>query len=318
MFKTFFLSELKYTLKQPMVYIFIFILALMEFFATVSDNVQVAGAIGNVYRNSPYTITIHVTIFCIFSLLMAVAFFNNAALRDYQNNFDGILFSTPIRKVSYFFGRFFGALFLATIPLLGVFIGFLMGADMSIEGDMASASRMGILTSDAFINNYFLFVLPNMFVAGAIIFAVANKWKSTIVSFVATIFIIVAYLISGTFINDISTEGLGALTDIMGLRAYTIDTKYFTAIDKNTQVVSFSGWLLINRTFWMIIGVITLLVSYFSFSFVQKQQKVKKERKRHILAIQSSYLVVRSIQPLYYCDLPTISIPMGSLIALVW
>ena len=72
MFKTFFLSELKYTLKQPMVYIFIFVLALLEFFATVSDNVQVGGAFGNIYRNSPYTITIHVvtTMFAIFLLLL--------------------------------------------------------------------------------------------------------------------------------------------------------------------------------------------------------------------------------------------------------
>ena len=150
---------------------------------------------------------------------------------------------------------------------------------MSLEDGLESAQRIGVLQPKVFLNNYLLFVLPNMFVTGAIIFAIANKWKSTMISFIATIVIIVAYLISGTFVNDISTEGLGALTDVMGLRAYTIDTKYFTSIDKNTQVVSFSGWLLMNRLLWVSVGVITLVVSYFSFSFVQKQQKVKKEKK---------------------------------------
>ena len=69
MFKTFFLSELKYTLKQPMVYIFMFILGLLEFFATVSDNVQVGGAIGNVYRNSPYTLLVYF-VFLVYSWLL--------------------------------------------------------------------------------------------------------------------------------------------------------------------------------------------------------------------------------------------------------
>ena len=63
MFKTFFLSELRYTLKQPMVYIFMFVFALMEFFAMVTDNVQIGGPIGNAFRNSPYILTLHITIY---------------------------------------------------------------------------------------------------------------------------------------------------------------------------------------------------------------------------------------------------------------
>ena len=176
MFKTFFLSELKYTLKQPMVYIFIFILALMEFFATVSDNVQIGGAIGNVYRNSPYTLTLHVSIFSIFSLLMAVAFFNNAALRDHNNEFNEILFTTPLSKAGYFFGRFFGALFIATLPLVGVFLGMLIGTSMNSVFEWIDPSRFGPFYFKTFLNNYLLFILPNMFLAGTVIFAMANKW----------------------------------------------------------------------------------------------------------------------------------------------
>lgn len=278
MFKTFFLSELKYTLKQPMVYIFIFILALMEFFATVSDNVQVGGAIGNVYRNSPYTITIHVTIFCIFSLLMAVAFFNNAALRDHNNEFNEILFTTPLSKPGYFFGRFFGALVVSTLPLLGVFIGMLLGTYMNSIFGWLDTERYGQFYFETFLNNYLLFILPNMFLAGAVIFAMANKWKSTVISFVGGLVIIVAYIVSGSLMSDVDNETIAGLSDIFGINTYSIETKYFTPAEKNTISPGFSGILLWNRLIWTGIGIIILMLSYFSFSFKKKNKKIKKEK----------------------------------------
>ena len=98
MFKTFFLTELRYTLKQPMVYIFLGLMALLVFGATSSDNVQIGGSVGNVLRNSPHVVTIYTTVMSLFGLLIATAFFNNAALRDYSSGFNEILFSTPLSK----------------------------------------------------------------------------------------------------------------------------------------------------------------------------------------------------------------------------
>ena len=278
MFKTFFLSELKYTLKQPMVYIFIFILALMEFFATVSDNVQVGGAIGNVHRNSPFTLTQHITIFCIFSLVMAAAFFNNAALRDHNNEFNEILFTTPLSKPGYFFGRFFGALIVSTLPLLGVFIGMLLGTYMNSIFSWIDADRFGSFYLEAFVNNYLLFIVPNMFLAGAVIFAMANKWKSTVISFVGGLVIVVAYIVSLSLMSDVDNETLAGLSDIFGINTFNIETKYFTPAEKNTISPGFSGLLFQNRLIWMAVGFIILMISYFSFSFKQKNKKIKKQK----------------------------------------
>ncbi|RNC84244.1 MAG: hypothetical protein ED556_12370 [Winogradskyella sp.] len=290
MFKTFFLSELKYTLRQPMVYIFMLILGLMEFFATVSDNVQIGGAIGNVYRNSPYTLTIHITVFSIFSLLMAAAFFNNAALRDHNNEFNEILFTTPLSKPGYYFGRFFGALFISTLPLVGVFIGMLLGTYLNSIFNWIDLERFGPFYLKTFVNNYLLFILPNMFLAGTIIFAMANKWKSTVISFVGALVIIVAYIIAGSFASDVDNESIAALTDTFGIRTYSIETKYFTPVEKNTISPSFSGLLLYNRLIWIGVGLVVLLGSYFSFSFRQKNKKVKKE-KENTSRSETTYII---------------------------
>lgn len=282
MFKTFFFTELRYSLKQPMIYIFFTMMGLLVFAATASDSVMIGGAVGNVYKNAPHIITIYTSVMGIFGLLMAAAFFNNAALRDYNNNFNEILYSTPLGKSGFFFGRFFGALILATIPLLGVFFGSLIGTLLSPVFGWVDPERFGDFYLETFVNNYLLFTLPNMFFAGAIIYAMANKWKSTVISFVGALIIVIGYIISGVLMSDINNETIAALSDSFGIRAYSLYSKYYTPIEKNTLSPSFTGLLLYNRLLWIGIGTIILLTSYFSFSFKEKNKKVRKVKEQKV------------------------------------
>ena len=75
------------------------------------------------HKNAPHVITTFSLILGLISLLIAAAYFNNAALRDHQHQFNEILFSTPLGKAGYFFGRFAAALLLSTLPLLGIYVG---------------------------------------------------------------------------------------------------------------------------------------------------------------------------------------------------
>ena len=262
-----------------MIYIFLGLLTILTFGATASDNIQFGGSVGNVLRNAPNVITVYTTIMTIFCLLMAAAFYNNAALRDFNNEFNEILFSTPLKKSSYFFGKFCGALLLSTIPLIGVFLGTIMGTVTAPLFGWIDADRFGSFYLETFTNNYFLFILPNMFIAGSIIFALANIWKSTIISFVGALVIIIAYIISGNLISDIDNETLGALSDTFGIRAYSVYSKYYTPIEKNSLSPSFNGLLLWNRLIWISVGGIVLFASYLNFSFQEKRKMVKKQEK---------------------------------------
>jgi ABC-2 type transport system permease protein len=275
MFKEIFSREIGAALRAPMVYIFTFVFALMAFMAVVSDSVMIGGAIGAVHKNAPHIVTTFVTILSIFGLLFAVAFFNNAALRDFNNNFDEILFTTPLNKASYFFGRFTGALLLSTIPLVGVFLGVFLGAILAPIFDWIPAERLGATPWLAFLNNYLLFVIPNMFLSGALIYAMAQKWRSTIISFVGALMIIIGYIIAGNLLSDIENMQIAGLSDPFGIRAYSVDSRYYTTIEKNTLAPSFTGVLLLNRLLWMGIGMIVLVLSYLSFK-PQKNPSAKR------------------------------------------
>jgi len=295
MFKEFFLLELGSGFKRPMIYIFTFIMTLLVFGAVASDNVIIGGTVGNVFKNAPHIITMYCGILTIFGLLIATAFFNNAALRDHNNSFTEILFATPISKSGYYFGRFFGALILSTIPLLGIFLGFYLGAIIGPAAGWIDADRIGEFYLESFINNYLLFILPNMFFAGAITFAMASKWKSTVISFVGTMVIIITYIVSGTLVSDIDNETIAALTDTFGIRAYGIDSKYFTPLEKNTVSAGFTGLLFLNRLIWLAIGTVIVISSYFSFSFIAKSKKVKKQKsKSEDLSIATNLIAPQS------------------------
>lgn len=280
MFKTFFLKEIKYALRQPMVYIFLLLMALLVFGATSSDNIMIGGSVGNVKRNSPHIIANYTAIMSLFGLLFATAFYNNAALRDFKHKFNEIIFSTPISKSGYFFGRFFGALLLATIPMTGVFLGIILGSWIAPAMGWIDADRFQGLHLWTLISNYLLFILPNMFFAGAVIYALSSYFRNTIISFVGALSMIILYSISGSFLSDIDNETLASMLDMFGIRAYSTVTKYHTPMERNSLDLPFSGLLLWNRLVWIGLGILILLGSYFNFSFQPKQQKVKAKKNK--------------------------------------
>ena len=284
MFKTFFFREVSSGLKSPMVYIFFVITGLFCFIAVTSPNVQIGGSIGNVNVNAPHIITTFTSIMSLFGLIFAAAFFNNAALRDYNYQFNEILFSTPLSKSGYFFGRFFGALLLACIPLLGVFFGILLGTFFGLQAGWVEADQVGSFYGETFINNFFLYILPNMFFAGAITYTLANKYRSTVISFMGVIAVIVGYSIAGTLLSDLENESIAAMVDPFGTTAYNVATKYWTPAEKNTLSPQFEGLLLQNRLLYMAVSAVVLALAYFSFSFSEK----KKRKSKKVVTADSS------------------------------
>ena len=164
------------------------------------------------------------------------------------------------------------------MPLIGVFFGVWFSATFSVPLGWLEADDLGPFYIGTYVNNTLLFILPNMLFAGVITYALANRYKSTVISFVGIMVVITGYIISGTLLSDIENEALGALLDPLGIRAYAVDTKYFTPAEKNSVVPAFSGLLFQNRLIFIALSLLILLGSYFSFSFTYKQRKGKKRK----------------------------------------
>ncbi len=267
--------EWKYWLRAPMTWIFLGIVTLLVFGAVSSENIVIGGGTGSTHKNAPQTIQMLYGLMSLMCLLMTTAFMNATASRDFQHNMYQLVFSSPVKKSHYFFGKFIGAVTIAAIPLLGVSIGALLGPVMP----WVQPERYGPVIWDGHIWGLLSFAIPNIFITGVILFSLALIFRNTIVSFVGAMLILVFYAISSGLTQDIEKEWLANILDPFGFRPMNILSKYMTVDEKNTMATPLTGSFLWNRIIWIGFSFLLLLGMYFRFSFNTRKQKASVKKK---------------------------------------
>ncbi len=269
----FFWFEIRYWLKSVMLWVFTAITTLMAMAAMSSDQLQIGGALGNTYRNAPFVIEQYYSIFWFVTLLMVTAFVNSAAGREFEFNMNQIIFTKPIKKSDFLIGRFLGSVVVSTIPMLGVSLGGLIAPFMP----WADSDRFESLFGLAHLQGALIFAIPNTLFVAAIIFTIAALTRSTIVSFLGALGLIVADVLSGVVTQKLENEKLAAIIDPFGSDAFSYVTKYWTVADKNTHLLSFSGMLLWNRLLWVAVGLLVFVFAYWRFSFSERAGRASKK-----------------------------------------
>lgn len=242
-----------------------------------------SGAPANNFINNPYWLNFYTglaTLIALFVMMFATAF---ALLRDQQYQMEALVYSTPIRKVTFFFSRFLGA-FLANVAIVGMFIiGFMLASQLA----SLPAERFDAFQLSPYLSAFTLFILPNTFICLSILCLVAVLTRKAIALYAAAIALYGLYFISAIFLNSpllansvpASTESmaLAALADPLGLSAFFEQTQYWAAHQRNTQLLSFSGLLLANRLIWLSVGAAFLALAYYRFSFRMIGAKPQKK-----------------------------------------
>lgn len=267
--------ELKYWLGAPMLWIFLIIVSLLVFGAVSSDQVSIGGGVGSVYKNAPSVIQSYYGVMSLLCLLMTTAFMNASANRDFSTGMHQFVFSSPIKKSDYFFGKFLGALLISMIPLLGVSIGSLIGPLMP----WVQPERYGPVIWNGHLYGILGFAIPNTIIAGSILYSLAVVFRSNIVSFVGAMLILVFYVVGQGFTADLEKEWLANILDPFGFQPLSTLSKYATIEEKNLSATPLAGQFLINRMIWVGLSLVLLLFMFSKFSFNTKKEKVKKGKK---------------------------------------
>jgi ABC-2 type transport system permease protein len=285
--------ELKYWLRTPMIWIFLFINTLIVFFAVGSEHVSVGGSVGNIHKNAPFVVEQYYGVLSMICLLMTTAFMNATANRDFLSGMHQFIFSSPIKKRDYYFGKFIGAAIVSLIPLLGISLGALIAPILAPLFDMCPPERFGEIIWSGHLQGILVFGIPNVIISGVLLFALAIIFRSNIVSFIGAMLILVFYIVSAGFTKDIQKEWLANLLDPFGIRPFQIMTKYATVAEKNGNAVTLHGDLLTNRLIWIGISLVILVAVYFKFSFNTKKEKAKKNKKSK--AIETPIIVSNTV-----------------------
>ena len=263
--------EISYWLRSKMLWVFFGIIALMVFAAVSTPNVTFFIVLTNTHHNAPFVISGYYAYIGLVMLLMAAAFVNSAALRDFRFNTNQIVFSTPMRRRDYLLGRFIGATLVSAIPMLGVSAGILAAKYMP----WADPDQWGAVNWGAHLHAIYVFALPNALIIAAILFAIAVMARNEVVPFIGALLLLIGYIAAGALLQDLRHEELVVFADPFGIRTFALTAKYWTVAEKNSIPIALSGWMLWNRLLWAVVATAIFIVAYFRFSFSEKASKAK-------------------------------------------
>jgi ABC-type transport system involved in multi-copper enzyme maturation permease subunit len=266
MFAAFFRFELHYWLRGFTVYLFLLITALMIFAATWSDDVVIGSRLENTYRNAPHVIQSFYTMIGLLCCAITTAFVNSAALRDFSCQTSGLIFCKPINRMAYLMGRFWGSTLIASIPPLGVSIGVITAS--IIPGN--EVQRWGPFSAGAHVWGFLIFGFTNTVIIATVIFALATKFRSAVISFLGVLALMVVYGVSANLLTELDNQKLAALADPFGIRTFGLETRYWTVAEKNSQYIALSGMLIWNRLLWLSLSFMLMVLVYRRFSFAER------------------------------------------------
>jgi ABC-2 type transport system permease protein len=267
--------EIKYQMKQPLLWVLLVAFATLTFIAVTTDGVTIGGSIGNVNRNAPFVIMQFLLVFSIFGVLTSTAFAAGSIHRDFELGTDSLFFSSPIRKAQYLFGRFFGSFAVGTLVYAGVIAAIMIGSYMP----WIDKARVGPFLLTPYLYSFFVLIVPNLFLSAAIFFAVAALTRSMFATYMGVVGFFVGYAIAGSYLGDLENEKLASLLDPFGFGAFEIGTRFWTVWDRNHRVLPLEGVFLWNRILWISVGLVVLAFAFWKFEMKTGLRTSAKKKK---------------------------------------
>jgi ABC-type transport system involved in multi-copper enzyme maturation permease subunit len=276
MFGSIFSFEVRRLVRSVSTYIYFFILVVVTFFLALlaggafpEANFNFAGE--KIFANSPIVIDAFFSaINNYIGLIIIVAVVGNAVLKDFRSNTYTMIFTTPVSKFDYLFGRFSASLLISLLILTGPAFGMMLGfASPWVNPDKIEAFMMA-----PYIHAYCQTVIPNAIVDGTIFFAVSLIARDIFVIWLSLIIFFVATGVSNSIFGTLETQTLAALVDPMGNYAKRTISKYWSTYDKNHLHYSLVGLFLVNRVIWMTVALIVWVIGYSYFSFTSSPRRL--------------------------------------------
>ncbi|MBF5043288.1 hypothetical protein FGE12_12890 [Aggregicoccus sp. 17bor-14] len=253
MWREFFRFDLRYQLRQPLLWLATAVLGGMAFASAGSTSVRIGtgpGGIGNVHLNAPVVIANQLGVLSMISMLLVTVFVAGAVLRDSETGMADLLYATPLRKRDYLFGRFLAGFAVCLLVFSAITLAMMAGASLpSVDPE-----RLGAFSLWPYAWSFGVLVVPNLLFVAALLMLLAALTRSMIAVYAGVVAVIVLWAVAAALGAGNGSAGGGApvaaLLDPFGVRVLARLTRYFSAAQLNTELPPLSGLLLANRLLW--------------------------------------------------------------------
>lgn len=278
------LFELRYQLRNPVLWAALVIFFLLTFGATASPNFTLGGG-GNVNVNSPYGILQTQILLSLFYMFVVTAFVANVIIRDDDSDFGPIIRCTRVSKFDYLIGRFTGATLLALIAFSIVPIAVYLGSSMPwLDPEIVGPNRIVW-----YLRSFGFFAAPTVFLFCAFFFAVATVTRSMMYCYVSCVGFIIIYTAFNRIIpNEPDWRAFASLVDPLAFGPVYDQTKYWTSSELNARLPAFTGTVLANRLLVIGVGFLALVFAFWRFRFADRSTIARNTSERNRGGIAAS------------------------------
>jgi len=270
--------EIRYRLKRADTYIFFAFLLLfsivgVDFIFQGVDN-------GGIKMNAPLVIAKTMGAITGLFMILASMIMGVPILRDFEYNIASIMYTNPIKKRDYLFGRFLGSFAILLFVFSGVLIGMIIGEFMPWH----KPTDHHPFYFYNYLKPFITVTLPTLFFGASLFFVSGSLSRKLVVVYTQGIILFVIFMLTKAITNDFAQ----AIFDPFSLTTLTSITESWTVAERDVQAIPFSGVLLYNKLFWVLSGIAILFFGYkkFSFSVVKDKRRIKK--KSQSLEIESN------------------------------
>ena len=262
--------EFKYFKKQPSSFVIMLVLFLLAFGAMASV-VHFGASNANVNYNSPFAVSKLLVVMSYIAMFTLANFVGMSAIRDFEHRMTGLVFTMPISKGTYLWGRLTGVIGFSLVVFLIVPFASLLAEYMP----WMEVERLGETNFSAYISTYLIFVIPNFIVVSSLFYASAIFSKSMKGMYLGMVGFFVLNVLASNLIKESTLESWLIYVDPFGINTFNQVTKYWTAFEMNTEVVAFDGLVLENRLFWLAVAAVVILLTHFLVDL----RKARKEKQ---------------------------------------
>ncbi|MCB9308221.1 MAG: hypothetical protein H6565_16615 [Lewinellaceae bacterium] len=265
MFRAIFSHEIGYWLKKPHGYFYFlvfFALAFVSFAGTAGFFDPESPESGTArLLNSPFGLYSVFQYFNKLLLFLLPAVIGAGIYRDYQYDAHRIMYSFPLNKRDFLFGRFLATLLIALAVAASVGLG--VFAAEQLPG--LHSGKIGACRPGGYLMAYGVFTIPNMLAYGAVVFAAVTRFRNIYAGFMVVVLLFAIQAVGENALR--SQPFLMAIADPFAQNAVAYITQYWTVKEQNIRAIPLADVLILNRLLWLGLSALLFGVFYKNFRF---------------------------------------------------
>jgi ABC-2 type transport system permease protein len=310
LFWEFFTFELKYRFKSLSTYMYFLVWLAFSFLSVASESFgPIGNSNGKVLLNCAYANAFNDLGASLFGVIIIAAIFGTSILRDFQRDTYQILFTQPISKFAYLGGRWAGS-FVTTVF---AFSGMMFGTFLGTFAPWADHARIGPNHLWAYLQPFLSILVVQIFFIGSGFFVIAALTRKIFIVYLQGVALFMFYIIGVTvFFGTRSLERFwSGILDPVGLVMFNDVTRYWTVVEKNTLLVTWSpalsgGVFLYNRLLWITVGLLALGAVWALFPMSVEALTARSQGRRAARAKQQELTEALPVRSLVAAGLPRI------------